>query len=184
MVVDVVGREGSLDGLIGAVETAGFKRYSQLVRLARPAAAVSEAAPSTHEVTWAGKADAPAIMSLLEGSFDRYADQLPAPYELEAAIEAKQILVIRVEQALAALLFFETQGATSTVRYWAVDERHRANRFGAALIRHYFNTQPAVRRFVLWVTADNKNAVEKYRHYGYTTDGLIDHVLVNDKIRA
>jgi hypothetical protein len=50
-------------------------------------------------------------------------------------------------------------------------------------LRHYFTAQSTVRRFVLWVTAANENAVLKYRHYGYNPDGLEDHVLVNKMIR-
>ena len=116
---------------------------------------------------YADKTDCQAIINLLECSFDRYADQLPMLYEIEAAIEARQILAVKCEGTLAALLFFETQGFTSTIRYWVVAERFRSHRFGSALIRHYFAAQSAVRRFILWVTADNENAVLKYRHYGY-----------------
>ena len=46
-------------------------------------------------------------------------------------------------------------------------------------MRHYFSAQQAVRRFVLWVTAANEDALNKYRHYGYNPDGLVDHVLAN-----
>jgi GNAT superfamily N-acetyltransferase len=123
-------------------------------------------------------------MDLLECSFDRYADQLPMLYEIEVAIEAQQILAVKCGGALAALLFFESQGFTSTIRFWVVAERFRSHRFGSVLIRHYFAAQSAVRRFILWVTADNDNAVMKYRHYGYAPDGLVDHVLVNEMTRA
>jgi ribosomal protein S18 acetylase RimI-like enzyme len=121
---------------------------------------------------------------LLESAFDRYADQLPRAYEIEGAIAARQIMAIKCDGVLAALLYFETQGFTSTVRYWVVAEGFRSKRFGAALMRHYFASQAAVRRFILWVTADNENAVQKYRHYGYSPDGLVDHVLVNPMIRS
>jgi GNAT superfamily N-acetyltransferase len=83
---------------------------------------------------------------------------------------------------LAAMLFFETQGFTSTVRYWVVSDKFQSRGFGSALMRHYFTLQSAVRRFILWVTIDNENALQKYRHYGYTPDGLVDHVLVNSLI--
>jgi hypothetical protein len=181
--VDLVGKDGTLGGMLDAAESAGFRRYSRLVRLARaggpeqPGASAGEA-----EVARAEQSDVPAIVELLEGCFDRYADQLPTVYEIEAAVAARQILAVRWEGALAALLFFDTQGVTSTVRFWVVAERFRSKRFGGALIRHYFATHPNVRRFILWVTADNENAVEKYRHYGYGPDGLVDHVLVNSKI--
>jgi hypothetical protein len=183
--VDLVGNEAIVGNLVNVLASAGFRMYARLVRLARTSQ-LEHPRPSlgSTEVIWAQKTDHQAIMNLLETSFDRYADQLPLPYEIEAAIEAQQIFAVRCEGALAALLFFETQGLTSTVRYWVVAERFQSHRFGSALIRHYFTAQSAVRRFILWVRADNENAVMKYGHYGYHPDGLVDQVLVNEMIRA
>jgi ribosomal protein S18 acetylase RimI-like enzyme len=181
--VDLVGREGSLNDLLNAAESAGFRRYSRLLRLARSNQSAQAQSPTGDVlVDWADGADAPQILDLLEKAFDPYADQLPVPYEIEAAIEAKQILAIKCDGVVAAFLHFETQGFTSTVRYWVVAEQFRSKGFGAALIRHYFASHPTIRRFILWVAADNENAVQKYRHYGYAPDGLIDHVLVNKMV--
>ena len=183
--LDLVGSEAALGDLLAVAESAGFRRYARLVRLARASQpGQPQLSADGTEVLYAEKADGQAILDLLECSFDRYADQLPMLYEIEAAIEARQILAVRCEGALAALLFFESQGFTSTVRYWVVAERFRAHRFGSALIRYYFAAQSAVRRFILWVTADNENAVSKYRHYGYIPDGLVDHVLVNQIVHS
>jgi len=184
VVVDLVGKDGILDDLLNTVQLGGFKRYRRLIRLARPAKAEAETPAGENAVLWAGKDDVAAIQGLLEEAFDRYADQLPTAGELASAVEARQILSIRGQAGLAALLFFETQGVTSTIRYWVVAQPYRANRYGSALIRRYFASQNGARRFVLWVTADNKNAVEKYHHYGYSPDGLIDHVMVNAMIHA
>ena len=85
---------------------------------------------------------------------------------------------------IAGLLFFETQGFTSTLRFWAVATEYRDLKFGSALMREYFTTQNAVKRFVLWVAADNLNAVQKYGHYGYKPDGLVDYVLANQMVRS
>ena len=178
--VDLVGNEAVLADLLNVVESAGFRRYARLLRLARTnQPGQPQPAADGVPVLYADKTDCQAIMDLLECSFERYADQLPMLYEIEAAVEVRQILAVKCEGALAALLFFESQGFTSTVRFWVVAERFRSHRLGSVLIRHYFATHSAVRRFILWVTADNDNAVLKYRHYGYAPDGLIDHVLVN-----
>jgi len=182
--VDLVGSEASLGGLVRVAGGAGFRPYARLLRLARagqpgPADAGNEAS----EVVCADKADRQAVIDLLETSFDRYADQLPMSYEIEAAIEARQILVVKREGTVGALLFFETQGLTSTIRYWVVGQRFRSYRLGSVLMRHYFAAQNAARRFILWVTAANEDAVLKYQHYGYHPDGLVDHVLVNEMIR-
>ena len=185
LAIDLVGAEASLQDLVQVMGSAGFRPYRRLIRLSRGSQpSSSPASPDPVQVRRAEGRDGPAILDLIEGSFDRYADQLPMPYEIQAAIQAQQILTTKLDGRLAALLFFETQGFTSTIRYWVVAEAFRSQRCGSALIRQYFASQEAVRRFVLWVTADNENAVTKYHHYGYSPDGLIDHVFVNDLIRA
>ena len=73
---------------------------------------------------------------------------------------------------------------TSSIRYWVVAAGFQSRRLGASLIRHYFASQAGVRRFLLWVNAGNENAVAKYCHYGYSADGLIDHVLASARIAA
>jgi GNAT superfamily N-acetyltransferase len=185
LVADVVGNDASLAELLPLLQSSGFRPYrrlSRLLRAAQPGAAPAE--KSTSEIAWAEPSDRDAILELLNRSFNHYADQIPMLYEIEAAIVARQIIAIKSGGDLAALLFFETQGFTSTVRYWVVSDKHQSRGFGSALIRHYFAIHSAVRRFILWVTIDNENALQKYRHYGYAPDGLADHVLVNPLIPA
>jgi GNAT superfamily N-acetyltransferase len=180
---DVIGAESSLTPLLDLLGRAGFCRHSHLMRLARtatpPAAEAGDSITATSgDIAFAEASDALAILHLLESLFDVYADQLPVLYELENAIAARQIMLIKREGTLAAFLHFETQGFTSTVRYWVVAPRFQSQRLGGSLLRHYFATHRGVRRFILWVTATNDNAVQKYRHYGYAPDGLVDHVLL------
>ena len=185
LATDLIGPEPSLAELLRLTEQCGFRRYSRLVRLARTASAVTPPtvqAPDGIELAVEG--DAPEILGLIERSFDRFADQLPTLYEIEAALAARQIFIIKQKGEIAALLFFETQGLTSTIRYWLVASHFNSRGFGSALIRHYFLSQSAVRRFILWVTATNENTIQKYQHYGYAPDGLIDHVLVNEPAKT
>jgi ribosomal protein S18 acetylase RimI-like enzyme len=105
------------------------------------------------------------------------------PYEIEEAVEAGQIRVAHYDGALAGLLFFETQGFTSTLRYWLIAPEFRSQRFGSGLMHRYFADHPAVRRFLLWVIAANADAIGKYEHYGFAPEGLVDHVLANERIR-
>jgi ribosomal protein S18 acetylase RimI-like enzyme len=185
LAADLVGGEEALRDVIGALTSAGFRPYTRLQRMARPGGSIAtQSAAVDAQVVWAGQADGRAVLDLLEAAFDRFADQLPLLREIEAAIAGRQILAVKIEGASAALLFFETQGFTSTVRYWAVAERFREQRLGAVLMRRYLESHSAVRRFTLWVVTDNQNAIEKYRHYGYEPDGLVDHVMVNELITA
>lgn len=183
--IDLVGNEVALGGMIGVLEDAGFRRRSRLQRMARANQPhqFSTAAVGTRVVR-AEKTEGRAALDLLDGTFDRFADQLPTLYEIEAALETGQVLAVKADGNLAALLYFETQGFATTIRYWAVAEAYRDRGFGSALMREYLESHAAARRFTLWVVSENKNAVKKYEHYGYAADGLIDHVLTNAMIPA
>jgi Acetyltransferase (GNAT) family len=185
LAADLVGGEDALRDVIAVLGSAGFRPYTRLQRMARPGGPVKPPAPADEvPVVWAEQADTRAALELLESAFDPYADQLPAPREMEAAVAARQVLMVKLDGVVAALLYFETQGFTSVVRYWAVAAEFRARRLGAVLMRRYLESHSSVRRFTLWVVANNHSAVEKYRHYGYEPDGLVDHVLVNGLINA
>ena len=183
MVTDVVGHGPALEELLAALRSSGFRNYTKLQRMMRPATQ-NEASPTSHtvEVIEAGPSDSRAVLNLIESAFDRYGEQLPSPDEIQSAIDARQILMVKRDGAIAGLLFFETQGVSSAVRFWVVAEKFRALRVGSALMLHYLNLHPAVRRFTLWVNTANNNAIRKYEHYGYKPDGLVDHILANSLI--
>lgn len=183
VVVDLVGDTGSLDAQLSFWGGHGFRQYNRLFRMSRPGPHSSPPAlPQPQRVSAAQRADCPAILDLLWSSFDPRAEQLPSAYEIEAAVENQQILVTRNDGGLGGLLFFETQGLTSAVRYWLVAKSSRSLGFGSALMTHYFAIHSQVRRTLLWVIASNEAAIAKYRHYGFTADGLVDYVLANDRI--
>ncbi|MCX6967701.1 MAG: hypothetical protein NTZ46_07990 [Verrucomicrobia bacterium] len=177
VVTDLIGSPESLDGWMPAMENAGFQPYKHLARMARTTA---ETALPRADVTFAERRDIPAILCFLEEAFDRYSKQLPAPEEIEAAVDASQILLSKSRPMFDGLLFFETHGVLSTLRFWAVASACRGKCIGSSLIRHYLATQTGVRRFVLWVNAEDQDVVQKYQHYHYASDGVVDYVLTND----
>jgi hypothetical protein len=180
---DLIGSGAALQKLVEVFSTAGFSAYSRLLRLSRTGEPSGASTSADAPVGLAELSDAPVVLGLIESSFDRYADQLPALHEIEHAISAGQIFVVRSGGEIAALLFFETQGLTSVVRYWLVADGFRSHGFGSTVMRHYWNSQSAARRFILWVRATNDDAVSKYRHYSYAPDGLVDHVMANKLIK-
>jgi len=186
LVVDLIGHEAALGELVKLFEDVGYRRYTRLFRMAfLPfAGSVRNATPLDERVTWASSADCVSILDLLSLSFDRYAEQLPALHEIETAVANRQIFVAKHGAQLAGLLFFETQGFTSLLRYWLVAPEFRDQHFGSILMHRYLTDQVNVRRFILWVIADNAAAIRKYRHYGFVPDDLVDHVLVNARISA
>ncbi len=184
MVMDLIEREAASDSLLPIIRSIGFRHYVRLCRMARPGLSDSQPLSSGNlQPVYAGIGDARAIFDMLNASFDHYAEQLPTIYEIEAAINNRQILMVKHLETLAGLLFFETQGVTSTIRYWVVAEEFWTLRYGSALMRAYFAAHAAIQRFNLWVMADNQPAILRYQHYGYTSDKLVDHVLVNEMIR-
>ena len=180
VVTDLVGKEASLTGWLPVLEATGFRRHLQLQRLSRPG--LPGPASGKSPVLYADPADGPGVLGLIESSFDRYGEQLPTLSEIEAAIERRPVLLAKHDGAMAGLLYFETHGVASTIRFWVVAEKFRGHRVGATLMQHYFQTHAAVRRFTLWVNSNNENALSKYRHYGYAPDGLVDQVLANEMI--
>jgi hypothetical protein len=183
LVADLIGPEAALEELVELLESAGFRVYKRLFRMARTIAPASPAAVGRDpRIMIAGRSDCQSILNLMLQSFDCRAEQIPMLYEIEEAVEARRILIVQCGGALAGLLFFETQGLTSTLRYWLIAPEFRDQHFGSGLMHWYFTEHPSVRRFLLWVLADNAGAIRKYEHYGFRPDGLVDHVLANEVI--
>ncbi len=180
VVADVLGTPEALEAWLPMLESAGLRRYKRLARMGRPAREI--AAAVADGVALATRHDAGAIVALLEKAFDPFAKQLPSLEEIEAAAGGSEILLLKRGGALAGLLFFETRGVTSTLRFWAVAQEFRGSCVGSALIRHYLAGQRGVQRFVLWADGDDRVLIEKYRHYHYAEDGVVDYVLANDLI--
>jgi hypothetical protein len=186
VVSDLVGFEANLCDLTGLFEASGFRVYNRLFRMARTVPiTTAQTVPIAPEsrVTDALLEDSQPILELLLRSFDYRAEQIPMLYEIQTAVETGQIQVVRVGGLLAGLLFSETQGLTSTLRYWLTAPEFQTQGYGSQLMRKYFAENPAVRRFLLWVIADNASAIAKYEHYGFASDNLVDKVMANEMIR-
>lgn len=178
--VDVLGPRAQVAEVTEPFAQAGFVGQCELHRMTkvtRPGEPPPPAAPDP-EVVLAGREDGAALATMLETALDRFSEQIPEEEELARAASERKILVIRAGSAISGMLFSEVTGQSSLLRHWVVDPGHRNQRVGARLIRRYFADCNDVRRFLLWVISDNHNAIDRYRHYGYQQDGLIDQVLI------
>ena len=152
-VLDLVGAEAALVPFWELLKTQGFSLYQRLFRMTRTVSPEHEAMPAADaRVVTAAVDDCQAILDFLLQSFDCRAEQIPMLYEIRDAVDLGKILVVRQGQDLAGLLFFETQGMTSTLRYWLVDRGFRDQRIGAALMSRWFLDHPKTRRQVARVT--------------------------------
>jgi GNAT superfamily N-acetyltransferase len=177
LALDLIGKREQIDELAGPFERAGFRAHRALHRMTRHGETSPTAAPDP-EVVFANEGDGVALAAMLEGALDRFAEQIPDDDEMTRAARDRKVLIIRSGSAIAGLLFFEATGQSSLLRHWLVDPAHRDQRVGARLMHRYFADCKDVRRFLLWVISDNDNAIDRYRHYGYQQDGLIDQVLI------
>lgn len=179
--VDVLGPRERVAEIAELFAPAGFRSHCALHRMTKVTKQAETSPPPATpdlEVVFAGRDDAAALAAMLETALDRHAEQIPDEDELTRAASEHKILVVRSGPAIAGLLFFELTGQSSLLRHWLVDPAHRDQRVGARLMRRYFADCKDVRRFLLWVISDNHNAIDRYRHYGYQQEGLIDQVLI------
>jgi GNAT superfamily N-acetyltransferase len=173
---DVLGKRDSVVEIAAMFHDAGFRDLCTLERMTRPGGGAAE--PTEAGVDIATTDDAPALAALLDAALDRFAEQIPDVDEVRRTAAERKVLIVRSGTAIAGLLFYEVTGQSSLLRHWVVDGAYRDQRVGARLIRRYFADCKDVRRFLLWVISDNDNAIDRYRHYGYSRDGLIDQVLI------
>jgi ribosomal protein S18 acetylase RimI-like enzyme len=178
--VDVLGPRARIAEIIALFEQAGFRGQcllDRMTKVTRPEDPAPSAAVDP-EVVLAGESDGAALAGMLETELDRFSEQIPDAEEMARAASERKIMIIRSGAAIAGMLFSEVTGQSSLLRHWVVDPAYRDQRVGARLIRRYFADCKDVRRFLLWVISDNHNAIDRYRHYGYQQDGMIDQVLI------
>lgn len=180
LVTDLVGREVDLEALTETHAAAGFLPYQRLVRMAAPGPPPETAELGLTGVEFATIDEAAEVQRFLAGRQDPLAEQTPDEEELRGACAGREVLCCRRDGNLAGVLVMASTGYTATLRAWFVDRCWQRSGVGSSLIRRFFHCCAASRRIVLWVIADNEPAIAKYRHYGFTSDPLVDQVMVAD----
>jgi len=180
MVTDIVGTPEQVARIAEIHREHGFTDHTTLMRMAcmtdgLPAGAEE---PASH---FAESEDVPAIRALFDQVLDPLRDQIPEAEEIEAAVARRSVLIDRRAGAAGGVLYFETTGLTSVLRYWYVDLNFHGQRIGGTLMRNYLGLCrcAGVARIVAWVVRDNADAIAKYRHYGFREDRLVDCILVS-----
>jgi len=190
LVADLVGKPPELGPLTGVFERSGFVRHQVLVRMNRAQAPSDEGTPASNVVEPAsivvepaGPGDVRSLCALMDELFDPVATPRPDVPELERAVSAGAIDVVRREGRLAALLFCEPAGKSAHIRFWGVEEARQNEGLGSLLMRHTIRTMFS-RHLYLWVDSQNADAIDKYLHYGFRADGLEDAVMWRRKGEA
>ena len=177
-VVDLVGQEEALEQVCAAYRAAGFAAHTWLRRMSRvqtPGMPVGDGAePGRLD-------DAGAVMCFLERLLDPRAEQLPDRFEIDDAIAAGHLLVVRGGAAIEGVLMFDLTGQLAHLRFWHVEPAAHGRGIGRALMTGFLARVATARRIVLWVIGSNDRSIAIYRHYGFAADGLLDRIMVLDK---
>jgi ribosomal protein S18 acetylase RimI-like enzyme len=177
MVADIVGRPEHVEAVARTYQQQGFVRYSQLVRMQRRDAYTLTTEGGT-DVELACLADAPRLRDFMEHWLDPLSEQIPSEAELRLAIASESVFVVRDGCGLAGILVHETAGQSATLRYWHVAGDQHGRGIGSRLMHAFLARCATSRRVTLWVLSDNIKAIDKYHHYGFNEDGMIDIIMV------
>jgi ribosomal protein S18 acetylase RimI-like enzyme len=176
LLVDLVGRAADVEGLAAEYRARGFGDHCTLLRMARPRNGAAGAAEATVEA--ATPADLEKIDCFLHRVLDRFRDQIPTPREIAQAIGEKTVLLTRREGRIAGLLYFDHVGRSAHLRFWYVAPDRRVPGTGGPLMREFLRRCAETDRIVVWVASTNAGAIEKYEHYGFRPDAIVDRILI------
>lgn len=183
MVADLVGRPEDVERTAQTYQRRGFSRHAQLVRMqhgGRWPATIDAAS----DVELARMKDVPELRAFMERWLDPLSEQIQSVVELREAIALQSVLVVRDNQGLAGLLIHEATGQSMALRYWHVAADRHGQGIGSRLMHAFIVRCATSRRVTLWVIADNVAAIAKYRHYGFSEDGVVDNIMVKQPEQA
>lgn len=115
------------------------------------------------------------IINFLEENFDIYAERIPTFDELKRL--SNTTYLIKKKNEIAAVLISEKKGFTEELRYWLVSRNYRGKGFGSILMQYFLNSNSDTKRFLLWVQENNKDAIDKYKYFGFKKDNLNMNIL-------
>jgi GNAT superfamily N-acetyltransferase len=181
VVADLVGKPAAVADLVRRFERYGFSRRASLCRLLRMGSQRKGSVDCRAGAAPAEQGDSAWIVDSLQSYFDCLVEQIPDSDEIAEAIGRGNVIVSRDGERPAGFLFYEKTGLTATLRYWFVDPAYRDRGVGSALMHAFLDQCPDVKRILLWVLADNENAIRKYEHYEFAREGLVDHVVIRER---
>lgn len=161
IITDVIGKEPQVGNQAKALQTVKFEQYSVFIRM------YCSSPPEMRnvdfsEVQYAVENDINELLDMLYLEFDPLFAHIPNAAELKTAISKKEITVIRKENCIAGMTFFEnTSPHNICLRYFIVSKKFRRQGIGSKLLAKSFTESEHGTRYMLWVGTYNP-AIEKY----------------------
>ena len=179
LVTDIIGLEEQTLEIQKEFENCDFELRLSLQRMLK--IGVDENNRKDNEnVVIASEKDLEDILDILQSNFDIYAEQIPEREELQDFINKKLIYLYKIEDEIAGLMIFELFPSSFYLRYWYTSTKYRNRGIASSLYKKAMFISGNIKRQMLWVVQDNKNAIERYEHYGFKKDKLIDKVMIRN----
>ncbi len=154
-------------------------KFTQYVSLTRMSCIKNPSQQITPQLSWfAELSDVYEVEKIIYENMNPLCEQIPDIEEIANAVYNRKILVARQNLEIAAILFFERTGVSSTLRFWAVRKKYQGQGFGKMIYERYVAINADAQRLLLWVRDDNLKVKQIYRHYGMNFDDLHDSVWV------
>lgn len=179
IVADLVGRKNDLSQMVDLFLESGFNLQTTFYRMAKiNDNNITYSIDENLNLSFADYEDSKLIYKKVTKNFNELTEHLPSIEDIKLAIKKENILVVKDNGDIIAYLIFDRTSETSIYRYWYVDELYRGQKIGSKLTNRYFYECKDVKRFILWVESSNSNAIQKYMHYGFKKDKLVDYIMI------
>ena len=187
-VVDLIGPEATIGTLSESFRVNGFTLRERLRRMSivppLKRSTHTQSNPSSLVAAEARLRDVESIGQALAADFDPFVDQFPSHDELERLILNHQVLVCLTQDRPAGFLLSFRHGSTALIKYWYVSPTHRGQGVGSLLMTALIESEPQPKRLLLWVKDRNQSAIERYEHFGFRREGLVDEVYCLEDTRS
>lgn len=122
--------------------------------------------------------DIESLEDIFKNKFNKYSDNLPSKKEIQLAVKNKSIIKFTKQNELIGFLWFHNKTYISELKYLFIEEKYRGQNFSKILIEQYLYLTNNIKKKQLWVLTDNNKAINLYKKYGYSFEGLEDMIFV------
>ena len=176
-ITDLVGMPTQIAPVKKLFEERGFTLRRSLQRMVKIGVDSASRMDSDH-IVYPSYEDINDIREILLENFDPLSEQIPSIDELSRFIDKKHIYLYKNNNEIAGMIIFELTPVAFYLRYWFTNSKFRNMGIGSTLYKKVMFDSPNIKRQMLWVVADNENAIKRYEHYGFKLDRLIDNVMI------
>lgn len=177
VIIDLVCK-GECKSELTLFKSMGFEIYQSLYRMVHVGQMLTEDWNIDSRVQYCKENAVKLVYDTLQNDFDPLAEQIPSLKEVSDFALRNQILIITDDDKLCGFVIFEIIGMSWYLRYWYTAHDYRNQGVGAALLKASLILGKETKRQILWVIEDNKNAIQRYEHYGFSRENMNDYVLI------